>query len=60
MKIIKEKSRTYKGKSYFKYKVNIPEVALVSAGMREGNELDVSFEKGKITLIKKNDEKSTE
>ena len=49
----------YKGRAYYKYKVNLPEVVLSSAGISEGDELEVSSEAGKITLIRKNDEKSS-
>lgn len=59
MKVLKEKSRMYKGRAYYKYKVNLPEVVLSSAGISEGDELEVSSEAGKITLIRKNDEKSS-
>lgn len=52
MKVLKEKSREYKGKSYFKYKVNIPESALEKAGIKEGDELKIKTEKYKIVLEK--------
>lgn len=57
MKILKEKSREYKGNSYFKYKVNIPEGALKRANLREGNELLINSEPGEILLFTKNNKK---
>ena len=53
MKILKEKSREYKGKQYFKFKVNIPEVILCRAKLKAGDELEVSTENDKI-ILKKN------
>ena len=50
MKILKEKSRTYKGASYYKYKINIPEVVLNRAKLKEADELDVEVGEGTITL----------
>lgn len=57
MKIIKEKSREYKGNSYFKYKINIPEGALNRANMEEGNELLITAEPGELLLSAKNKKK---
>jgi len=53
MKILKEKSREYKGKSYYKYKVNIPEEALKDAGFKEGDELEAKVKKGEVRLVRK-------
>ena len=53
MKIIKEKSREYKGKPYFKYKINLPEESLKDAGFKEGEELESTISKGEIKLRKK-------
>lgn len=53
MKIIKEKSRVYKGQSYYKYKVNIPEVVMAKSGLKAGDELDVEIENKKLILRKK-------
>jgi bifunctional DNA-binding transcriptional regulator/antitoxin component of YhaV-PrlF toxin-antitoxin module len=50
VKILKEKSREYQGRAYYKYKVNLPEVVLKTAGLNAGDELEVSAEKDKITL----------
>jgi len=53
MKILKEKSREYKGKSYHKYKVNIPEKLLKTASFKVGDELKADAKKGEIKLRKK-------
>ncbi len=53
MKILKEKSREYKGKSYFKYKVNIPGEKLKEANLKEGDDLDIETKKSKIILSKR-------
>jgi len=52
MKVLKEKSREYNGKAYFKYKVNIPESALKESGIKEGDELKIRINKNKIILEK--------
>ena len=52
MKILKEKSRSYKGRDYFKYKVNIPEKIMSSSRLKEGDELEVTTENNKIVLKK--------
>ncbi len=53
MKILKEKSREYKGKKYHKYKINLPEELLKEAGFKEGDELEGKARKGEILLKKK-------
>lgn len=53
MKIIREKSREYKGKEYFKYKVNLPEKILKEAKLKYGDELGIEIKNGKIVLEKK-------
>jgi hypothetical protein len=53
MKILKEKSREYNGKSYFKYKINIPEKKLIEAGFEEGDELESEAKHGEIKIKKK-------
>ena len=50
MKILKEKSREYKGKKYFKYKINLPEELLKDSGFKEGDELTAEATKGEIRL----------
>ena len=52
MKILKEKSREYKGKPYYKYKVNLPEELLKKAGFKAGDELKADAKKGEIKLKK--------
>ncbi len=53
MKILKEKSRTYKDQEYYKYKVNIPIVEMDKSGLKEGDELDVISSHNTLTLRKK-------
>lgn len=53
MKILKEKSREYKGKSYYKHKINLPEEILKESGFKEGDELKAEAKKGEIRLRKK-------
>ena len=53
MKVLRERSRTYKGKNYYKYKVNIPEVFLLNAKMKVGDELEVNVENETLILKKK-------
>ncbi len=53
MKILKEKSREYKGKSYFKYKVNLPESIINDSGFKEGDELEAEAKKGEVKLRKR-------
>ena len=53
MKILKEKSREYNGKAYYKYKINIPEEILNQAGFKEGEELVAESKKGEVRLRKK-------
>lgn len=53
MKILKEKSREYKGQAYYKFKVNIPEVKLKAAKLKAGDELEIEIGNEKLTLRKK-------
>ncbi len=53
MKIIKERSRTYKNQEYYKFKVNIPIVEMDKSGLKEGDELDVISGYNTLTLRKK-------
>lgn len=53
MKILKEKSRTYKNQDYYKYKINIPEVELSKSGLNAGDELEIEARKDEIILRKK-------
>lgn len=52
MKILKEKSRSYKGRDYFKYKINIPEMILRRSGLNVGDELEITTQKDVIILKK--------
>ena len=52
MRILKEKSREYKGKAYFKYKVNISADIIKESGIKEGDEVKVKAKKNKIILEK--------
>jgi hypothetical protein len=52
MKILKVKSRTYKNKDYYKYRLNIPERIINEAEISEKDELEIKTKKGKIEIIK--------
>lgn len=52
MKIIKEKSREYNGKNYYKYKINIPERILNESNISEEDELEAKASRNKITIKK--------
>ncbi len=54
MKIEKVKSREYKGKQYFKYRISIPENKMKEADLKEGDELDVKAKNGELNLKKIN------
>ena len=53
MKILKVKSRNYKDKKYYKYRINLPEELLEKASLKSGDELFAEAEKNKIVLRKK-------
>ena len=53
MKVLRVKSRNYKGKQYYKYRINIPEQNLKEAGFEVGDELNSEAKKGEIKLRKK-------
>ena len=53
MKVLKEKSREYKGKEYHRYRVNIPDEIIKKAEIKEGDELEATATKDKIVLRKK-------
>ena len=53
MRILRETSRTYKGKKYFKYKVNLPKEVLAKSHLSAGDELNIKVKKHEITLKKK-------
>ena len=52
MKILKEKSREYNGKAYYKYKINLPEKVLKKAKLKEGDELEATITEGEVKLKK--------
>ena len=52
MKVLKEKSREYNGKEYFRYRINIPEEIIKEAEIKEGDDLEASAKKGEIKLKK--------
>ena len=53
MKILREKSRSYKGVDYYKFKINIPEVKLHEAKLKAGDELDIEVKDETIILKKR-------
>jgi len=53
MKVLKEKSREYNGKEYFRYRINIPDEIIKEAQIKEGDELEATATKDKIILKKK-------
>ena len=53
MKILKEKSREYNGKSYYKFKINLPEDLIKKSSFKEGDELEAKAKKGEIKLRRK-------
>jgi len=52
MKLQKRLGRKYNNKEYYKWMVVIPEDEVVIAGFKEGEELKIYSEDGKITLIR--------
>lgn len=50
---MKEKSREYNGKEYYRYRINIPEEVINQAEIKEGDELKATAKKGEIKLKKK-------
>jgi len=53
MKIDKVKSREYKGKPYYKYRITIPEKILKEAEFKVGDELEAVAVKGEVRLRRK-------
>lgn len=53
MKLQKRLSRKYKDKIYYKWMIIIPDEDVRYAELKEGDELKVESEPGKIKLIKK-------
>jgi len=52
VKVLKEVSRKYKDKTYYKYKINISSKILELAGIGEGDGLTVKTEEGRLILEK--------
>ena len=52
MKITKVKSREYNGKTYYRYRINIPSEELEKAGLKEGDDMKIKTKKGEINLKK--------
>lgn len=50
VKILKEKSREYKGTSYYKYKINIPETVLSLSDLKAGDLVELTASRGIIQL----------
>ena len=55
MKLQKRLSRVYQGKKYFKWIVVIPPEEIIDSGFKEGDELRIDSEDGKIILTKKDE-----
>lgn len=53
MKVLRVKSREYHKKTYYKYRINVPEEILEIAGIKEGDDLRIDVKRGEIRLIKK-------
>lgn len=53
MKLLKERSRIYKNRPYFKYKVNIPAGAIQRGQFKEGEDLIITAKPGSLTLFQK-------
>ncbi len=50
MKIEKVKSRKYKNKQYYKYRIVLPEKELKKSGFKAGDKLKVEAKKGEMKL----------
>jgi AbrB family looped-hinge helix DNA binding protein len=53
MKVMKEKSREYNGKEYYRFRINIPEEIIKQANIKEGDELEAVAKEKEIILKKK-------
>lgn len=53
MKIVRVKTRTYKSKTYHRYRIDLPEDKMNEAKLKEGDDLDIKSKKGELTLKKK-------
>jgi AbrB family looped-hinge helix DNA binding protein len=52
MKFLREISRKYKDKEYYKFKINIPKKILDKLNIKNGDELSVNVDHDKIILKK--------
>ena len=52
MKLLKQKSRDYEGKAYYKYWVIIPNKLVAALGWKKGEELDVEIKDKKLVIEK--------
>lgn len=52
MKLMKVKSREYKGKTYHKYRINIPSEIIKKLKWKTGQELKGNIKKGKLIIEK--------
>lgn len=52
MKLMKQKSRSYKGKDYSKYSVVVPSKVVSQLHLKRGDELDVKVKGKKLILVK--------
>ncbi len=52
MKLMKVKSREYKGKTYHKYRINLPEKIIKKLGFKAGDELKGNIKQGKLIIGK--------
>jgi len=53
MKLQKRFLRKYKEKDYHKFMVNLPPKVVAEAGMKEGDNLNISAQNGTIVIEKK-------
>lgn len=53
MKIIKVKTREYKDKTYYRYRIDLPEEKIKEAEFNEGDDLCIEAKKGELRLKKK-------
>lgn len=53
MKLIKEKSREYKGQAYYKFRINLPWKVVSDAKIKVGDDLEAESFEDKIVIKKK-------
>ncbi|MEK6830080.1 MAG: hypothetical protein AABY15_08250 [Nanoarchaeota archaeon] len=57
MKIVKVKTRKYKEKTYYRYRIDLPEEKMKEAELKEGDDLNIEAKKGELKLKIKRHEK---